>query len=79
MKAEIGCTTIMARGLRSLETVTWKSWFTVGAEGYSRLFITREVDMEGREVLQIRRERDAIETDWKKLLMGRSKKCHMRQ
>jgi hypothetical protein len=74
VNAEITCTQIMARGMRGLELVTWKSWFTANAEGHSRVFITRETGREGREEVRIRRERDGIEASWKKLMVGFSKK-----
>ncbi|KAF8589463.1 hypothetical protein K439DRAFT_1628691 [Ramaria rubella] len=77
--AEIACTEILAHGLRNLELVKWKSWFTVNAEGYSRLFITRKQSpgSRGYHELQIRRERDSIEAEWKRV-ESVSKKCHKR-
>lgn len=77
--AEVVCTQILASGMRSLESVTWKSWFTASAEGHSRVFITRETSCEGRDEVRVRRERDAIEAGWKKLMVGFSKKCHEKQ
>lgn len=67
----------MAQGLRGLQTVTWKSWFTVDAEGYSKVFIIRELGQDGREELRIWRERETIEADWQRNLVGSSLKRRM--
>ena len=68
--AEITCTDIMARGLPNLEAVLWMSWFTLNAEGHSKVFIIRNQSRNGYEDIQIRRERDPIEAAWKKLRAG---------
>jgi len=79
--AEITCTLIMASTMQSLEVVAWKSWFTMNAEGQSRVFIIREVGQDGREEIRVWREREAIEASWRKLStsVGFSKKCHEKQ
>lgn len=64
--AEVVCTEIMARGLKNLEEVWWKSWFTTNAEGHSRVFVIRSQGLDGCESISLRRERDPLEAAWKK-------------
>lgn len=68
--AEIVCSEIMARGIKSLEEVWWKSWFTANAEGHSKVFIIRSRGPDGRECISLRRERDHLEASWRKQLLS---------
>ncbi|GJJ08393.1 hypothetical protein Clacol_002608 [Clathrus columnatus] len=68
--AEVVCTEIMARGLKHLEEVWWKSWFTANAEGYSKVFINRGRGLDGHDSICPRRERDLLEASWRKAALS---------